>query len=66
MVQREELSVREALRWCGVEGMSSREALRMMRLPNRDQVEDMEPEGCCAAGAHEGRKTLRISQVCHS
>jgi hypothetical protein len=35
MVQTEGLSVREALRWCGVERLTSREALRMMRRLDR-------------------------------
>ncbi|MFK5634247.1 hypothetical protein [Ornithinimicrobium sp. LYQ103] len=49
MVQTEGLGVREALRWCGVEGLSSREALRMMRLRDGDQ-DDLKPDG----GGDEG------------
>ncbi len=33
MVQDERLSVRDALRWCGVQGLTSRQALRMMHRP---------------------------------
>lgn len=43
MVQDEGLTVREALAWCGVAGLSSREALRIMRrLDSRPHEKDGE------------------------
>ncbi|WP_097186302.1 hypothetical protein [Ornithinimicrobium cerasi] len=39
MVHSEGLTVRDALRWCGVPGLSAREALQMMRRLDSDSTE---------------------------
>ena len=45
MVQDERLSVRDALGWCGVQGLTSREALRMMRRPHENGMHPGEANG---------------------